>query len=51
MYWLGTSQIHALRQALEAREGDKFSLRAFHDELLSFGSIPVALAARLMLAR
>ncbi|MEO7962315.1 MAG: DUF885 family protein [Gemmatimonadaceae bacterium] len=50
MYWLGTSQIHSLRRDLEARQGERFSLRAFHDELLSFGSIPVAVAARIMLA-
>ena len=50
MYWLGTSQIHSLREAMERRDGAGFSLRAFHDELLSFGSIPVSLSSRLMLA-
>ena len=47
MYWLGTSQIHRLRDAERARLGSAFSLRAFHDTFLSFGAIPVALAARL----
>jgi uncharacterized protein (DUF885 family) len=48
MYWLGTSQIHALRASERTRVGAGFSLRAFHDAFLSFGAIPVALAARLV---
>jgi len=48
MYWLGTSQIHALRESERRRLGDAFSLRTFHDTFLSFGAIPVALVARLM---
>jgi uncharacterized protein (DUF885 family) len=48
MYWLGTSQIHALRASEQARLGADFSVRHFHDALLSFGAIPVALAARLV---
>jgi hypothetical protein len=51
MYWLGTTGIHGLREACRGSLGSAFSLRAFHDELLSFGSIPVALAARLMAPR
>jgi hypothetical protein len=43
MYWLGTDAIHRLRRARERAEGDAFSLRRFHDRLLSFGSIPVPL--------
>ena len=50
MYWLGTSQIHALRHARQVALGEAFSLRAFHDEVLSFGSIPVALVTKLMSA-
>ncbi|MEP7382245.1 MAG: DUF885 family protein [Gemmatimonadota bacterium] len=48
MYWLGTSQIHALRASEQARLGSGFNARAFHDTFLSFGAIPVALAARLI---
>jgi hypothetical protein len=48
MYWLGTQGIHDLRASCAKTEGGAFSLRAFHDELLSFGSIPVALIAQLM---
>lgn len=48
MYWLGTSQIHALRVREQARLGNAFRLRTFHDRLLSFGSVPVSLAGRLL---
>ena len=48
MYWLGTQGILDLRETLRARRGAGWSLKAFHDELLGHGSIPVALAARLM---
>ena len=46
MYLAGTEGIHALRRAMTARLG--FDLRAFHDRLLSFGSVPVALIASAM---
>jgi uncharacterized protein (DUF885 family) len=45
MYVLGSDRIHTLRRELSARLGGRFSLRQFHDKLLSYGSIPVALAA------
>jgi uncharacterized protein (DUF885 family) len=51
MYWLGLTALHELRRELAGRRGAGFSLRAFHDELLSFGSIPVLLSARLMRSR
>ena len=50
MYWLGTQGILDLREAVRARDGASFSMRTFHDALLSRGSIPVLLAAKLMLA-
>jgi uncharacterized protein (DUF885 family) len=50
MYWLGTQGIHRLRAEVAAREGAAFSRRGFHDRFLSYGAIPVALIARLMLA-
>lgn len=52
MYWLGTGTILELRDAVRTRHlaaGTPFSMRAFHDELLSRGAIPVRLAATLML--
>jgi uncharacterized protein (DUF885 family) len=48
MYWLGLSALHELRRDREAREGASFSLRRFHDQVLSFGSIPVLLTSRVM---
>jgi uncharacterized protein (DUF885 family) len=48
MYWLGTRGIHRLRSDRERALGGTFALRAFHDELLSFGAIPVELASRIM---
>ena len=49
MYWLGTQGILDLRAELQRRQGSAFRLRAFHNELLSYGSIPVPLVTRLML--
>ena len=48
MYWLGTKGILDLRDAMRAQRGEGFTLRAFHDDVLSRGSIPVALLSRLM---
>ena len=50
MYWLGLRDLWRLRSAEEASRGSAFSAKSFHDELLSFGSIPVPLAAKLMAA-
>lgn len=50
MYWLGTQAILDLRAAQQQRLGSAFSLRAFHDSLLSRGSLPVPLVARLLTA-
>jgi hypothetical protein len=46
MYLCGTQAIHDLRRRLQPRAG--FSLREFHDRLLSYGSLPVALVAEEM---
>jgi hypothetical protein len=45
IYLLGTDAIHGLRREMSARRGSDFVLREFHDEFLSYGSIPVALIA------
>jgi uncharacterized protein (DUF885 family) len=42
-YLMGKREIMALRQAAEERDGDQFSLKAFHDALLAEGSIPPTL--------
>jgi hypothetical protein len=49
MYLMGADAIQALRRELAARQGAAFSLRAFHDQFLSYGSVPVTLIARSML--
>ena len=51
MYWLGTQGIIDLREQMQTRLGVQFNLRAFHDELLGRGSIPVPLVAKLMLSK
>ncbi len=48
MYWLGTQGIHDLRAQRRTADGPAFSLRAFHDRFLSYGSIPVPMIAELM---
>ena len=49
MYLVGTEAIHDLRRQIEAREGNAFLRRAFHDRVLHYGAIPVSLIARDML--
>jgi uncharacterized protein (DUF885 family) len=46
MYWLGTQGILDLRSMVQERQGQTFTLRRFHDELLSYGSVPVHFVAR-----
>jgi uncharacterized protein (DUF885 family) len=48
MYLAGWDGIRRLRRELAAREGSDFSLQRFHDRLLSFGSVPVALIQGVM---
>jgi hypothetical protein len=48
MYWLGTQGIMDLRARQQRAHGETFSLRHFHDDLLSRGAIPVRLVAQLM---
>lgn len=51
MYLLGPDTITDLRSDLETELGEEFDRRSFHDELLSFGSIPVSLIADRMRER
>ena len=51
MYMLGKEEIRRLRREMEERQGDRFSLRRFHDDLLSYGSIPVSLIGASMRER
>jgi hypothetical protein len=50
IYLIGTQAIHDLRDEMQWREGDAFSLKRFHDRFLTFGAIPVSLIAESMLA-
>lgn len=42
-YLMGKHQITALRDREQQRLGNRFNLQSFHDRLLSYGTIPVAL--------
>jgi uncharacterized protein (DUF885 family) len=43
MYLMGNDYIHKLRKEMVEQQGNRFNLRKFHDEFLSYGSIPVTL--------
>ncbi len=45
-YMLGQRQIQALRREITARDGSRFDLREFHDQVLGHGSLPLATLAR-----
>ncbi|MEE8537426.1 MAG: DUF885 family protein, partial [Acidobacteriota bacterium] len=49
VYALGKLQILKLREDLREHQGDRFSLKAFHDRLLSEGEIPLPLLRRRLL--
>ena len=45
-YKLGQRQIEKLRREISARDGSRFDLREFHDQVLGHGSLPLATLAR-----
>jgi uncharacterized protein (DUF885 family) len=45
-YMIGCREIERLRRELTARDGDRFDLREFHDQVLGHGSLPLATLAR-----
>jgi uncharacterized protein (DUF885 family) len=47
-YLVGREMIFRLRERYRAREGSRYSLKRFHEELLSHGSIPPGLIEREM---
>jgi uncharacterized protein (DUF885 family) len=49
-YAVGKTQIEALLAQYKAKKGSAFDLQAFHDDLLSHGTIPVSIVAAEMLA-
>jgi len=48
-YLVGYLDIMKLREDYKKMKGDKFSLKEFHDELLSYGSVPPILVRAVML--
>ena len=48
-YTLGKLQILKLRKDYQEQEGDKFSLKKFHDEMLNHGMPPIRLLREIML--
>ena len=48
-YFVGVQEHFETRQAVKAREGDAFSLKSYHDRVLSYGAPPVRFARQLML--
>jgi uncharacterized protein (DUF885 family) len=45
-YKIGQREIQRLRREIEARDGSRFDLKEFHDQILGHGSIPLATLAR-----
>jgi uncharacterized protein (DUF885 family) len=45
-YKLGQRVIEHLRREISARDGSRFDLRAFHDQVLGHGALPLATLAR-----
>jgi uncharacterized protein (DUF885 family) len=45
-YMTGMRVIRQLRRDLEARDGARFDLKRFHDEVIGHGSLPLATLAR-----
>ena len=48
-YFVGVQEHFDTRKAVEEKLGDKFNLKAYHDQMLSYGAPPVRFARQLML--
>lgn len=48
-YFSGYSEILEFREQLKKQQGDKFRLKQFHQQFLSYGSAPVGMIKQLML--
>ncbi|MFN8277538.1 MAG: DUF885 domain-containing protein [Chitinophagales bacterium] len=48
-YFTGDLEIKELRKEMELKQGNKFSLKSFHEKFLSYGSAPVEAIRQLML--
>ncbi len=49
-YFNGLTEIQQLKDEIEAKEGEEFSIKAFNEQFLSYGSAPVRLIRELMLS-
>jgi uncharacterized protein (DUF885 family) len=49
-YFTGFTEIYEFREALKKKLSDKFNLKQFHEQFLSYGSAPVKYIKELMLA-
>ena len=47
-YMTGQREITSIRRELEERDGDRFDLMKFHDELLGHGTLPLATLRRVL---
>lgn len=47
-YFTGYKEIYDFREELKQKEGDKFNLKQFHEQFLSYGSAPVKYIKELM---
>jgi uncharacterized protein (DUF885 family) len=50
-YFTGYSEIYAFREELKQKMGERFDLRTFHNNFLSYGSAPVPVIRNSMLAK
>jgi uncharacterized protein (DUF885 family) len=48
-YFVGVQEQYDLRNAMQAKLGDKFDLKAYHDQVLSYGAPPPRYVHELML--
>ena len=48
-YFVGVQEHFDLRKAMEKKLGDKFQLKAYHDQVLSYGAPPVRFVREMML--
>jgi uncharacterized protein (DUF885 family) len=50
-YMIGRLEIQRIRREAEARQGDAFDIKAFHDAVLDSGPMPLGLLAQVVAAR
>ena len=48
-YFVGAQEHFDTRKAVQDKQGAKFNLKAYHDQMLSYGAPPVRFARQLML--